>query len=79
MLDGVLQSFIGMVTKAGRAGIPYCMGEFQFFTPPTSSTVHAIIVSPPEWDGGLANGVSRYGDADLYLSKYILLMSITYF
>lgn len=68
MLDGVLQSFIGMVTKAGRAGIPYCMDEFQFFRAPLSSSVHAVIVSPPEWDGGLAQGVSRYGDASLYLN-----------
>lgn len=57
---------IGLATKAGKMGIPYCMDEIQFFRAPETSEVHAIIEFPPEWDGGLTQGVSKYGNAHLY-------------
>jgi hypothetical protein len=65
VLDGVLQTYIGMVTKVAECGIPYCVEEFEFLKAPSSRSLRALVTCPPNWTGP-SLGVSTYGDAFLY-------------
>jgi len=73
MLDGVLQSFLGL--SASRPGIPFFIEKFQFFRPPTSSNVRAEIIYPPQMGDSLHQNIAIAGDARLYLFNFVNICS----
>lgn len=64
MLDGMFQTFLGLTL--GKAGLPYNMEEFQYFTPPKSSSVRAEVIYHQELGIDPPEGVVNTGSLRLY-------------